>query len=126
MNAASNELDQNFHKILRGLVFQQKRKFLNVMPDHCNFASLSQFPLDSKPIHYIDIFEGMCVITTHLGTELQFLNMALVSLRLAWNISRKIDSELLNHELLDVLSGVVVKLSGHDTWNCTNTVQTMF
>ena len=27
-------------------------------------------------------------------------------------------SELSNHELLDVLSEVVLKLSGHDTWNC--------
>ena len=46
------------------------------------------------------------------------MNLAVASLRLAWNISGMRESELSNHDLLDVLSEVVLKLSGHgNTWN---------
>ena len=59
----------------------------------------------------------MLIYSRNLAPELACLNVAVASLCLAWNISRKRESELSNHELLDVLSEVVIKLSGHDTWN---------
>ena len=62
----------------------------------------------------------MLIYSRNLAPELKCLNMAVASLCLAWNISRKRESELSNHELLDVLSEVVLKLSGHDTWNSSS------
>ena len=59
----------------------------------------------------------MLIYSRNLAPELACLNVAVASLCLAWNISRKRESELSNHELLDVLSEVVLKLSGRDTWN---------
>ena len=75
---------------------------------------------------------NLCVLiySKNLAPELQCLNLAVVLLRLAWNISGMRESELSNHELLDVLSEVVLKLSGRETWNSSHTlqhtVQTMF
>ena len=59
----------------------------------------------------------MLIYSRNLAPELKCLNVAVASLCLAWNISRKRKSKLSNHELLDVLSEVILKLSGHDTWN---------
>ena len=62
----------------------------------------------------------MLIYSKNLAPELQCLNVAVVLLRLAWNISGMRESELSNHELLDVLSEVVPKLSGHDAWNSSS------
>ena len=59
----------------------------------------------------------MLIYSRNLAPELQILNLAITSLRLAWNIFVKRESELSNHELLDVLSEVVLKLSGQETSN---------
>ena len=65
-------------------------------------------------------FHGL-IISKNRAPELHILNLAVVSLRLAWNISRMKESELSNNELLDVLSEVVLRLSGHETWNNSTT-----
>ena len=118
INAASNQFNQNFHKILRGWVAEVYGNSLKSLPHH---AILDHYHLSKWNANQFAILTSSRELESYhtLGTDLQIMNMALASLRLAWNISKKIDSELLNHELLDVLSRVVVKLSGHDTWNCT-------
>ena len=70
----------------------------------------------------------LCLLihSENLAPESQFKNLALASLCIAWNISWMKESELSNHELLDVLSEVVLKLSGHDTWNCNTAYNISF
>ena len=53
----------------------------------------------------------------NLTPELQFVNMAVATLHLDCYFFGMRESELSSHEMLDVLSEVVLKLSGHDTWN---------
>ena len=60
----------------------------------------------------------MLISSKGFAPDIRFLNLGVVSLRLSWNISRKTESELSYNELLDVLSELVLKLSGEDTWNC--------
>ena len=125
INAASNQFDQNFHKILRDWVVEANGNNLTVLPDvamldhyHRSHWNTSQYSL---------LLSSMKLESCQtLGSDLQFLNLALVSLRLAWNISRKKESELSNHELLDVLSGVVLKLSGHDICNSRTPIKIPF
>ena len=119
MNAAFNKFDQHFHKILQGYVVETDSKH--------SFA-LSDNMLDNyhKTIHWNANQYNFLTSSRKLGTDVQLLNLALVSLRLAWNISRKGESELSNHELMDVLREVVLKLSGIDTCNSSKPIKIPF
>ena len=57
------------------------------------------------------------IYSKNLATALHSRNLAVASMGLAWNISGMKECDIPNYELLDVLSEVVLKLSGHDTWN---------
>ena len=59
----------------------------------------------------------MLIWSRNLALDLRCLNLALASLFLAQHISRKKESELSSHERLEVLSEVVLRLSGPNTWN---------
>ena len=55
----------------------------------------------------------------YLSGSQQFKNVALALLRLAWNISRKEDNELSNHEFVEVLHTLVFRLSSGEHANKT-------
>ena len=109
--AASNVLDKEFNKVLHEwLVEEYCNGYINT---HVN-AMLSHYGCP-----YWNARQFICLISTRLFVpEIQFLNWGVASLRLAWNVSRKTESELSYHELLDVLGKLVLRLSGEDTWNC--------
>ena len=73
--------------------------------------------MNFRPTHWNATKLCMLIYSKNLAPDLHILNLAVASLHLAWNISGIKESDLSNHELLDVLSEVVLKLSGHDTWN---------
>ena len=108
--AESNRFNKYFQAVLQKWVVEGSGGFISCAYDKATI------------LHHIDLDWNarrfrMLIHSKNLAPELQFLNLAVVSLRLAWNISGMRESELSNHELLDVLSEVVLKLSGHDTWN---------
>ena len=73
--------------------------------------------MNFRPPHWNATNVCLLINSRNLAPELKCLNVAVASLFLAWKISRKRESELSNHELLDVWSEVVLKLSDHETWN---------
>ena len=75
------------------------------------------FAMNFIPPHWKVTNLCMLIYSKNLAPELQCLNLAVVLLHLAWNISGMRESELSNHEVLDVLSEVVLKLYGRDNWN---------
>ena len=81
--------------------------------DHYAMAIAVNF----KPYYFYATNLCMLINSRNLAPELKCLNMAVASLCLAWNISRKRESKLSSHELLDILSEVVFKLAGHATRN---------
>ena len=107
--AASYRSIETFHTTLQEWVvkthFEQSYPYgeaiaMNFKPTYCNATNVC-----------------LLIYSRNLAPELKCLNVAVASLCLALNISRKRESELSNHALLDVLSEVVLKLSGRDTWN---------
>ena len=108
--AASNRWDETFRSFLQKwvdekyyLVFFSAQELATVLHYGSLHWTVTQF-------HWL-------IFSKNLAPELHILNLAVASLLLAWNISGMRESEFLNHELLDVLSEVVLNLSGYDTWN---------
>ena len=110
--AASNLLDKKFIKVLHEWIVERYSMGLS---NTVHFdAMLNQFySLSWNSKQFIRL-----ISLREFAPDMQCMNLAMASLRLAWNVSRKSESELSYHELLDVLSELVLKLSGQDTWNC--------
>ena len=110
--AASTHFNKDFQTVLSKWVIDKYSNWLSWMHDKATLWHYDEFHWSARQF-------CMLIHSKNLALELQFMNFALASLRLAWNISGMKESELLNHELLDVLSEVVLKLSGRDTWDST-------
>ena len=72
----------------------------------------------------------MLISLREFGPDMQCMDLAMASLRLAWNISRKTESELSYHELLDVFERACSQVVWSGYLELSNTVhsalQTMF
>ena len=118
--AASNRFSKEFQTVLQKWIVERHSIEL---PIHDNILVLHY---SSSPHWVVAQLYTLIIYSRDLALELQFLNLAFASLRLAWNISRMRESELSNHEMLDVLSVVVLKLSGHDTRNSSTPYSILF
>ena len=110
--AASNLLDKKFIKVLHEWIVE---KYSMGLSNTVHFYAMLD-PYNSLRWNSEQFI--MLISLREFAPDMQCINLAIASLRLAWNISRKTQSELSYHELLDVLSELVLKLSGQDTWNC--------
>ena len=107
--AASNRFDKQFCNILQKYALARSTR---------NSKQIENDAMDHYGESEHDVIRLRTLITSrNLASGHQCLNMAVVSLRLAWNISRKKEFKVSNQDLLEVLSEVVLKLSDYDTWN---------
>ena len=111
--AASNRLNEEFRGVLEKLL--DEKYYMALLNSH-EFAMILHYGF----LHWTATQFYMLIYSKNVAPDFHILNLAVASLRLAWNISGMRESELSNHELLDVLSEVVLKLSaGRDTWKCS-------
>ena len=114
--ASSNLIDKKFYHILQEWVIERNSNlhlFFHVVvflqhlcADQWNAQQLSML-ISSKKL----------ASQQPIVLDRQLLNMAVASLRLAWNVFSKSESEISNHDLLNVLCELVLRLPGHDTCN---------
>ena len=108
--AESNRFNREFHKLLKNWV--DKRYCLYIMRRYETGIMKHCQSLKWNATRFCTL-----IFSRNLAPKLQFLNFAVAALRLTQDISGMRKSPgLSNHELLDVLSEVVLKLSGQDSW----------
>ena len=112
--AASSQFDENFYEALQEWVVDRIHWSLLHMHSKFSNVMLNQHSHEN----WLPERFSMLIALRKVAPAMQCSNLGVVSLRLAWNISRKKESELSYHELLDVLSKLVLRLSGQDTWSC--------
>ena len=106
--AASNHVSKDFQTVLK--------KWVVEISESLSWKNGNVIMFRNHILHWNATQFRRLIYSKNLALELQFYNLAVASLRLAWNISGMRESELSNNELLDVLSELVLKLSGRDTW----------
>ena len=108
-SAGSNQFNKKFQTFLKTWI--DDRYCLRIWSTH-EMAIILNYDL----IQWNATSLFMLIYSKNLAPKLHNLNLAVALLRLAWNLCGMRESELLNNELLDVLSEVVLRLSGRDTW----------
>ena len=105
--AASNWFNADFRTVLQKWIDE---KYSGLISHDYDIATILHYHVSDWTARRL----CWLIQSKNLAPELQFLNLAVALLRLAWNISGMKESEFSNHELLKVLSEVVLKLSSHD------------
>ena len=102
--AASNLLDKKFNSVLQEWIVDGNSTGLdNIVHDNAMLSHYGSCRWKAKQITFL-------ISSREFALDMQFLNLGVASLRLAWNISRKKESELSDHKLLNVLSELVSKV----------------
>ena len=124
-NVITNELQTLQHELN---VFAASNRFNKTVYNNFQTATFARNTQNSIVVEhaamvYYQKFEcsvtGLVTLITsnNLASHHQCLNLATASLQLAWNISGENESEFSNHDLLEVLSEVVLKLSENENSN---------